>query len=237
VLEERIPGSYDKDASGNNFLYRLMGANGIHVVEGGSNVPAKMEEVAGELKAQGRKPYIIPGGGSNEIGALGYAACAQELMHQLSRMCLKIDHIVLTTGSTGTHSGMLTGMCAINGKIPITGISISRSSEKQMQLVMNLCERTFAKLGLSNSLAQDDIIVKDQYVGDGYSLPTAGMAEAVRHLACTEQIILDPVYTGKTMDGLIGLVKQGYFQDCENILFLHTGGAPSLYHYRADVLS
>ena len=236
VLEQRVPNSYDKKAGGNNFLYELMGAQGIHVVEGGTDLMSKMSEVAEGLKVQGRKPYIIPGGGSNETGALGYAACAQELMQQLFDMDLKIDNIVLTSGSTGTHSGMLAGMCGVNGQVPITGIGINRKNERQIPAVFDLASRTAAKLGLANPPRLEDVTIFEDYIGDGYSLPTPGMAEAVKLLARTEAILLDPVYTGKTMDGLIDLVKKGYFKDCENILFLHTGGAPALYHYRSDIL-
>ena len=236
VLEQRVPGSYNKNASGNNFLYELMGVEAVHVMEGGADLMAKMNEVAEQLKAQGRKPYIIPGGGSNEIGGLGYVSCAQELMGQLHDMNLKIDNIVCTSGSTGTHSGLLTGIVGMNAQIPVTGIGINRKNEKQIPAVLDLCNRISAKLGLANQPKLEDVTVFEDYIGDGYSRPTQGMAEAVKLLARTEAILLDPVYTGKTMDGMIDLVKKGYFKDCKNILFLHTGGAPALYHYKEDIL-
>ncbi|MCL2853349.1 MAG: D-cysteine desulfhydrase [Defluviitaleaceae bacterium] len=236
VLEQRVPNSYNKKAGGNNFLYELMDAEGIHVVEGGTDLMAKMAEVAEDLRAQGRKPYIIPGGGSNEIGSLGYVACAQELMQQLFEMNLKIDNIVLTSGSTGTHAGTLTGIIGMNGQIPITGIGINRKNDRQIPAVYDLSARTAAKLGLANPPRMEDVTVFEDYIGGGYSLPTPGMVEAVKLLARTEAILLDPVYTGKTMDGLIDLVRKGYFKDCENILFLHTGGSTTLFHYYSDIL-
>jgi len=237
VLEQRVPGSYDKNASGNNFLFELMGVEGVHVVEGGADLMGKMKEVAAELEAKGRKPYIIPGGGSNEIGALGYVSCAQELIQQTFDMGLRIDNIVCTSGSTGTHAGILTGIVGTDAQIPVTGIGINRPNEKQIPAVFDLCTRTAAKLGLANPPKLEDIVVFEDYIGDGYSRPTRAMTEAIQTLARTEAILLDPVYTGKTMAGLIDLVKKGHFKGCENILFIHTGGAPGLYHYRNEALS
>ena len=231
VLEERVPNSYDRYASGNNFLYDLLGVEATHVVPGGSDVTGKMQEVADKLKADGRHPYIIPGGGSNEIGALGYVACAQETLQQLFEMQLNIDYIVCTSGSTGTHSGMLTGLIGNNAQIPLIGIGINRPKEVQREAVYDLARRTSAKLGLPSSPAMEDVIVFGDYIGEGYSRPTEGMVEAVKLLARTEAILLDPVYTGKTMAGMIDLVHKGYFADAKNILFLHTGGSPALFAY------
>ena len=234
VLEQRVPNSYSKGASGNNFLYELMGATSINVVEGGTDLMGKMNEIAEELRAKGRKPYVIPGGGSNEIGSLGYAACAQEILNQLFDQGLKIDNIVLTSGSAGTHAGMLAGMVGMDGQIPITGIGINKENEKQVPHVHALANRTAQKLGLARLPRPDEVIIFDEYIGGGYSIPTPEMVSAVKLLARIEGILLDPVYTGKTMAGMIDLVKQGYFKDCENILFLHTGGSPALYAYMAD---
>ncbi|MCL2702536.1 MAG: D-cysteine desulfhydrase [Defluviitaleaceae bacterium] len=234
VLEQRVPGSYDRRASGNNFLYNLMDAENVRVVDGGSNMMGEMTSLADELKAQGRKPYIIPGGGSNEIGALGYVSCAKELMWQLHDMGLDIDYIVCTSGSAGTHAGLVTGLMGENAGIPVIGISISRKAEPQRELVYNLCRKTSDLLGLKIPPSMDDVIVFDEYVGPGYSRPTEGMVSAVRLLATTEAVLLDPVYTGKTMDGLMDLVRKNYFAEARNILFLHTGGSPALYAYMND---
>ena len=234
VLEERVPNSYNVDNNGNNFLYRLMGIEDIHVVEGGSDVMGKMQEVAKKLEGEGRKPYIVPGGGSNEIGALGYVSCALEVLAQTYESGLKIDHIVLTSGSAGTHSGFLAGIIGSNAGIPVTGIGINKKKDIQSENVYNLCQKVAAKLEMKNEITKEDIIVFEDYIGDGYSRPTEGMVEAVKLLAQTEAILLDPVYTGKTMAGMIDLVKKGYFKDCENILFLHTGGSPALYAYNKD---
>ncbi|MBS3780113.1 MAG: D-cysteine desulfhydrase family protein, partial [Desulfovermiculus sp.] len=118
VLEERVPKSYNPQASGNNFLFRLLGTEKIEVMPGGSDMMAAMEKEADKLAAEGRKGYIIPGGGSNSIGATGYVACAQELQEQFFDQGLVIDRLVVASGSTGTHAGLLTGFVGCNVNIP-----------------------------------------------------------------------------------------------------------------------
>ncbi|MBR0139206.1 MAG: D-cysteine desulfhydrase [Firmicutes bacterium] len=231
VIEQRVPGSYNEHATGNNFLYHLLGVEGIHVVDGGSDMMAEMKKVADELAAQGRKPYIIPGGGSNEIGATGYAACAQEILNQSFKMGVNFDHIVCTSGSTGTHAGLLVGLKGENANIPLTGIGINKPLPIQKPNVYNLSVKLAKHLGVANEITMDDVIVFDDYVGPGYSRVTQGMVEAVELVAKTEGILLDPVYTGKTMAGMIDLYKKGYFEGCRNILFIHTGGSPALFAY------
>ncbi len=231
VLEERVAGTYNDKAAGNNFLYQLMGVKSIEVVEGGTDMEAAMEKKADELKKQGKTPYIIPGGASNAIGALGYAACALETMGQLNEGQLAIDHIILPSGSTGTHAGMLAGMTGMNAHIPISGINVSREKVIQEEMVFDLACETATKLGVENAVQKKDVTCFDQYVGPGYSQPTESMVEAVTLFARTEAILLDPVYSGKTAAGLIDLVRSNYFPEGSNILFLHTGGSPALFVY------
>ena len=231
ILEERVKGSYKEGASGNNFLFELLGVKSIGVVEAGSDMMAKMEKKSEELKTKGKKPYIIPGGASNDIGALGYAACTEETMTQLNEMRLKIDHIVVPSGSAGTHAGMVAGMIGINGGIPIYGVNVSRAKDVQEGLVFDLAQKTAEKLKIENAVKRDDVVCFDQYVGPGYSLPTASMVEAVRLFSQKEAILLDPVYSGKAAAGLIDLVRKGHFKKGSNVLFLHTGGSPALYEY------
>lgn len=231
ILEERVKGSYKADASGNNFLFELLGVKSIGVVEAGSDMLAQMGKKADTLKAAGKTPYIIPGGASNEIGALGYAACAEEIMTQLNEMRLTIDHIVVPSGSAGTHAGMVVGMTGVNGGIPISGVNVSRVKDVQEGIVFELAEKTAAKLGIENGIKREDIICFDQYVGPGYSIPTDSMVEAVKLFSQNEAILLDPVYTGKAAAGLIDLARKGHFKKGANVLFLHTGGSPALYAY------
>lgn len=234
VLEERIPGGYSETASGNNLHYQLLGAKSIEVVPGGTDLVAVMQDKADRLKSEGKTSYIIPTGGSTPVGALGYAACAAEVMQQVFEMGIQLDNIVLTSGSAGTHSGFLTGMCAINAGIPVTGISISRKAEPQKAMVRELSAKTAKKIG-SPEPREEDIIVYGDYFGAGYSLPTDGMVEAIKLLAKAEALILDPVYTGKTMSGLIDLVRKGVFKKGENVLFIHTGGTTALYAFKEQL--
>lgn len=237
ILEERVPGSYAPEASGNNFLFRLLGVEDVRVVPGGSDMMAELEKLAEELRAQGRKPYIIPGGGSNPTGALGYVSCAQEIQEQAFEMGINFDHIVSASGSAGTHAGLISGIIGNNMNIPMTGISVNRPKEVQTDAVFSLAERTLEKLGSANKIKREDVVVFDDYVGPGYSRPTQSMVDAVQLLARTEAILMDPVYTGKTMAGMLDLIRKGYFKDCENILFVHTGGSPALYAYEDVIIN
>lgn len=231
VLEERVPGHYTPEASGNNFLFRLLGVKSIVVVPSGSDMPDEMEKLAAALRAKGRKPYIIPGGASNEIGALGYVSCAEETLQQMFRSRLNFDRVVLPSGSAGTHAGFLLGISGNNADIPVIGIGVKRDKAAQEAAVLTLARQTAEYIGAKVTIAASDILVFDDYIGAGYSLPTDGMVEAVKMLAGTEAILLDPVYSGKTMAGLIDLVRKGYFAPGSNVLFLHTGGSPALYAY------
>jgi D-cysteine desulfhydrase len=236
VLEERVPNSYNPEASGNNFLYRLLGVEKIKVVPGGSDMMKEMREVADEVSAEGRKAYVIPGGGSNPIGATGYVACAEEILSQAFDKGIQFDRVVCASGSAGTHAGLVTGFYGNNSNIPVVGIDVSRPKELQEKLVYDLTQRTAAHVGIKSEIPRDAVLCFGEYVGRGYSIATPEMAEAVRMLARTESILLDPVYTGKAMAGLIDLSRKGFFKKNENVLFVHTGGSPALYAYMKDLL-
>ncbi len=231
ILEERVKGSYKVDGSGNNFLFELLGVKSHRVVEGGSDMMAEMNKTAEELRNQGKKPYIIPGGASNATGALGYVNCAVEMMQQLNDARLKIDHIVVPSGSAGTHAGMVTGMAGINGGIPISGVNVSRPKDLQEEIVHKLAVETAESVNIKGGITRESIVCYDEYVGPGYSIPTDSMIEAVRLFAANEGILLDPVYSGKAAAGLIDLVRKNTFPEGANVLFLHTGGSPALYAY------
>jgi D-cysteine desulfhydrase len=231
VLEERVKGSYNPRAAGNNLLFNLMGVASITVVAGGSDMMAAMQGVADRVAAEGARPYIIPGGASNEIGALGYVSCAEEILRQTFEEGIRIDRVVCASGSTGTHAGLLTGFYGNNSHIPVIGINVSRTKEVQEELVYELVAQVAAKVGLENPPPRETVVCFGDYVGPGYSQPTDSMIEAVRMLAETEAILMDPVYTGKAIAGLIDLVRKGFFDKDENILFVHTGGSPALHVY------
>ncbi len=231
VLEERVKGSYKPEASGNNFLFQLMGVKSITVVPGGSPMLEEMEKVAAKLRAEGKKPYIIPGGASNAIGATGYVACAQETMEQAFQMGLDFHTIVVPSGSAGTHAGFLAGIYGTSANIPVLGMNVSRTKEAQEALVHKLVLETAKRIGLDREIPASAVTCFGDYVGPGYSLPTDSMVEAVKLLARTEGILLDPVYSGKAMAGFIDQVRKGAFPKGSKVLFLHTGGSPALYAY------
>lgn len=236
VIEERVPNSYSLDASGNNFLFRLMGVEAITVVPAGTPMLAAMQQVADELSALGRKGYIVPGGGSNAIGGLGYVACAQELQQQFFEQGVQIDKIVVGSGSSGTHGGLLAGFLGNHIQIPIIGIGVSRDPADQDPLVHKEAQAVADLLGLNLTVPREAVLSFGNWWRPKYSVPNAAMVEAVQMLARTEAILLDPVYTGKIMAGLIGLARQGYFKPGEKVLFIHTGGAPSLHAFESAVL-
>ena len=236
VIEERVPGSFHEDASGNHFLFRLMGVEALTVVPAGSNMAAAMQQIADELVAQGRKGYIIAGGGSNALGGLGYVACAQELQQQFYEQDVRIDQVVVGSGSSGTHGGLVAGFIGNHINIPIVGIGVSRDPADQEPLVYKEAQAVADLLGLGLNIPREAVVSVGGFWQPKYSIPNEKMVEAVQLLARTEAILLDPVYTGKIMAGLIGLVRQGFFKPGENVLFLHTGGLPSLHAYEAVVL-
>ena len=236
VIEERVPGSFREDATGNQFMFRLMGVELITVVPGGTNMSAAMNQAAEDVAALGRKAYIIPGGGSNALGGLGYVACAQELQQQMLELGLPLDRVVLGSGSSGTHGGMVAGFLGNHIQIPIVGIGVSRDPQDQEPLVLREAQAIFDLLGVPMTVPRESVLSIGGYWQPKYSIPNAGMVEAIQMLARTEGIPLDPVYTGKVMAGLIGLARKGFFKTNERILFLHTGGLPAIHAYEREIL-
>ncbi len=231
VLEHRIEtndGAYL--CSGNVLLDRLLGC-AIEYRLGGTDMQAAIEEVGARLAAEGAKPYLIPGGGSNATGALGYAAVALELVAQADELGLRIDCLVHATGSAGTQAGLVAGLHALSGSIRVLGIGVRAPKQMQEANVLRLARATAAHMGLSRPIPDNTVEANCDYVGGGYGVPTPGMAEAVRMVARLEGIFLDPVYSGKGMAGLIDLIRRGAFSPGENVVFLHTGGAAGLFGY------
>jgi D-cysteine desulfhydrase len=236
VIEERVPGSYNPQASGNHFMFRLMGVEHISVVPGGADIGAEMERLAAGLAKQGRKAYVIPGGGSNAVGGLGYVACAQEMQQQWFDMVLPFDRVLVGSGSSGTHGGLVAGFIGNRIKVPIVGVGVSRDPAQQEPLVMKEAQAVADLLGLGVQIPPEAVRSVGGYWQPKYSVPNARMVEAVQMLARTEGIPLDPVYTGKIMAGLVGLARAGEFSPGERVLFIHTGGLPSLHAYEGVVL-
>jgi len=190
-----------------------------------------MQRLADRLRDEGRKPYVIPGGGSNPIGALGYVTCALELVAQANDSGLLIDCVVHATGSAGTQAGLVAGLQGARAGIPVLGIGVRAPRPAQEQRVFELAVQTAELLDVAGAVSRDSVVANCDYVGAGYGVPTDGMIEAVTLLARTEGILLDPVYTGKGMAGLIDLVRRGHFTKGQNIVFVHTGGSVGLFGY------
>lgn len=234
LLEQRVTDATDDyEHSGNVMLDALMGGEIVARLPSGTDMQQAMEALAAELRSAGSKPYVIPGGGSTPVGALGYVACAQELLNQSFETSVRIDHVVHATGSTGTQAGLVIGLRASNSGIPVYGVSVRAPRRKQEENVWKLVQSTIDYMGLpASSVERADIVANSDYVGEGYGIPTDSMIEAVRLTAELEAILLDPVYSGKGMAGLIGLIRSGHFKKGENVVFIHTGGSVGLFGYR-----
>lgn len=234
LLERRVPdrpSSYEE--TGNVLLNHLFGAT-LEFRPSGLNMNAEGEAVTEKLRAEGHRPYFIPGGGSNEIGALGYVSCAREIVRQSAENGTTFDWIVMATGSTGTQAGLVAGLHAMGANLPVMGISVRQKREVQIKAVHGLVSRTIKKLG-AEDIPEEKILVDDGYVGEGYGIPAPSTIEAVKLAAAYEGLLLDPVYSAKGFAGLIGLTRANFFKPTDNVLFLHTGGSVALFAYE-DVL-
>jgi len=231
ILEDRTGYRHDDYRhSGNVFLDRLFGAR-LSEVAAGTNMDEAMAQLAERLRGQTRKPYVIPGGGSNAVGALGYVTCALELIDQANNLGLAIDTLVTATGSAGTQAGLVAGLEGARAGMPVLGIGVRAPRLAQEEKVFQLAEQTAELLGVAGAVKREAVVANSDYVGAGYGVPTPGMIEAVTMVARTEGILLDPVYSGKAMAGLIDLIRSGHFRKGQKVVFLHTGGAVGLYGY------
>jgi L-cysteate sulfo-lyase len=231
LLEHRIE-TNDRDYlnSGNVLLDRLFDC-AIEYRQSGLDMNAEAEAKGEQLRAAGEKVYVIPGGGSNTVGALGYVSCAQELVQQADEMDLRIDRLVTATGSAGTQAGLVVGLEGMNANIPVLGIGVRLPKDRQEANVHRLAEATADYVGVRGGIARSAVAANCDYVGPGYGQPTPGMTEAVLMVARQEGLLLDPVYSGKAMAGLIDLIRKGEIRKGETVVFLHTGGAVGLFGY------
>lgn len=234
LLEDRT-GSREPNYNfnGNVLLDFLHGAT-VEKRPNGSDMNKEMQVLADKFTLDGRNVYIIPGGGSNSIGALGYVNCAQEMVAQFNDRDLCVDQIIHATGSTGTQAGLVAGLKMMNTDIPVLGISVRASKNIQEENVFKLAEETTHKFGVKDLIKSSDICVSSDYVGEGYGLPTPEGIEAIRMFAEYEGILLDPVYSAKAAAGLIDFIRKGRFTRKQKLVFLHTGGSASLFGYMSS---
>jgi L-cysteate sulfo-lyase len=225
------------ETGGNILLDRLLGAR-LHVTADMEAATARTREVLAEVRDRGDSPYFIPAGGSTALGALGYVEAAFELAAQAAGQDLKIDCVVVTTGSCTTHAGLIVGFEGVR-RTPdfdcdprVIGISVYQRRDAALATVQQKVRETAELAGLEDADLDERIVVKDDYLGGGYGEPTEAMLEAVTLAARLEGLLVDPVYTGKTLSGLIDLVRQGLFEKSDNVVFWHTGGTPALFAYR-----
>lgn len=214
--------------NGNRLLLDLFDAR-VELVENLDNADELLHALAARLRASGRKPYLVPIGGSSPVGALGYVRAGLELAEQIRQTGLDFSAVVLPSGSAGTHSGLALALAHSMPELPVVGVTVSRSEEMQLPKVLNLAERTAELLGVSVPEAFR-IELWDEYYGPRYGEPNAGTLAAIKLVASHEGVLLDPVYTGKAMAGLLDGLGRDRFNDGP-VIFLHTGGAPALFAY------
>lgn len=229
-------GSHASDAylnNGNMLLDRLFGAR-LHLLRTHESRKACMAARTEILRAEGRRPYGIPLGGSCGLGNLGYAVCAEEILKQANAEKMKFDAVVVATGSGGTQGGLVAGM-KLSGGVPIIGVAVEGNRQEQEVLASRQAVETLRLLGQDDTGIEGDVVVLDEFVGPGYARPTDSMREALSLAARFEGLVLDPVYTGKAFAGFIALARSGRYDEKQALLFIHTGGTPGLFGYPESI--
>ena len=229
------------EVQGNHLLNKILGAE-VRIVEGNvadlyTSIIDAMNELADELRKKGRNPYIIPAGATTPLGTIGWVAAAQEVSQQINQLGIGADYLFVPSGGGSIHVGLILGNKYNKIPLKVAGATIAFSKEE--------CVRRFIKLGNDTAelikwgvrITEDDLVIYDDYLGDGYGIPTKECIEAIRMVARTEGFFLDPVYTGKTMAGLIDLVRKGVFTSKDTVIFWHTGGNSALFAYHGEMLS
>ncbi len=222
-----LRGEPPPQAQGNLLLDELLGAEIVWA--GADDLTARLEQTADALRSRGRRPYVVPYGGSNPVGVCSYVAAMEELLAQAAQAGLSFDHIVLASSSGGTQAGLTVAARALNYRGRILGISVDLPADPLRRRMAELATATADYLGLPLTFAPEDFAVEDGYRGGGYGVISDLEREAIRLLARTEGLLLDPVYTGRAFGGLIDLIRRGAFSPQERVLFWHTGGVAGLF--------
>ncbi len=242
------PGHHAEN-DGNLLLDRIFGAR-IRIVEAAADIKMLelaavrdlIEEAVAEESAAGRRAYVAPIGGSltegsmtRPWGAISYVNAFREAVGQAGEAGVNFDVVVHATGSGSTQAGLLVGAKLLTPGIPVIGISVSAGREEMAGYVGRIADETFAMLGVEERTGEDDIVIFDDYLEAGYGIVTPAVADAIARTAAADGLLLDPVYTGKAMAGLLDLISKGYFRAGARILFWHTGGTPALFPYRSEI--
>jgi D-cysteine desulfhydrase len=231
-----LGGSLPASPDGNLLLDRILG---VEVTFAGNSRKGEMiPEAVQEVKARGGRPYVIPYGGSNATGAVGFVRAAIELRDQLGKQIEALSHVVFASSSGGTQAGLMVGKSHLEAEFELWGIGIDKGEPGEgpfEELVSNLANEIARLLGLGTRFVSSEVIVNPNYVGAGYGVVGDLEREAIRLTARTEGILLDPVYTGRAMGGLIDLIRGRQLRKGDTVLFWHTGGTPALFPYREDL--
>ena len=219
-----LTGDKSQRASGNLLLDQLFGAEIVYVADR-KDRDGILQETFDRATNEGKKPYLVPYGGSNATGALGYAFAMKELIDQN----VSADWIVFASSSGGTQAGLLLGQRIFGFSGRVLGISVDESEEWLTGEVSKLASATSEKVGERIEFTPADVLVNANYCGAGYGIVTEREREALRLFASCEGLLLDPVYTGRAAAGMIDLIRTGFFKTNETVLFLHTGGQPALF--------
>ncbi len=235
-LEDRVPGKdkiYNK--SGNVLLNRLFGATIHHYPDGEDEqgADAELHKIAERLHEQGHTPYIIPlSPGHTPLGALGYVTAAREILEQCADLNIEFDRISVASGSGHTHAGLLFGLRALGSTIQVTGVCVRRDAKLQFERIKTRCAEIARLLQIENPVSDDNIVTDDTFFAPGYGQLNPAVRQAIKDAAHREALLVDPVYTGKTMAGFIARARESSNQDKH--LMIHTGGTPALFAYQTD---
>jgi len=200
-------------------------------------MPKKMNELAEEMRSKGRNPLVITAGAEIPLGTAGWVNAAEEISQQLEDQKIDVQYVVLANGGGGTQAGLILGFKQLKLPLDVIGISVLREKTEAINVVVGHANETATLLGLDVAITPDEVTLYDDYVGQGYGIPTKECIEAIRVVAQTEAIYLDPVYTGKVMAGLIDLINKGHFTKDDTVLFIHTGGVAADFAYSEELSS
>ena len=231
-----LGGEEPEQTSGNLLLDKIFGS---HIHWAGANRKGEdIPKIVEQLTKQGKKPYVIPYGGSNELGALAFVEAFKELESQRESMNLSFTHIVFASSSGATQAGLMLGKKILNSPAQIVGINIDKGETDKVpfdQYTVALANSTASLIGADHQFTESDLTLNSDYVGEGYGVVGTLENEAIAMTAQTEGILLDPVYTGRAMGGLIDMIRSGKIKKTDRVLFWHTGGAPALFAYSSDL--
>lgn len=224
------------EVNGNLLLDEILGAQLIYANVNKNETERAIENICADLRVQGRRPYLVPVGGSTKLGCVAYMLAVQELQTQLRAQNVQPDAMMITTGSCGTHAGILAGSGFFDLDVPVHGIAVSRPVDECRARITRLVGETAQFIQHALPLDDADIIVHGEYMGEAYDKITPKARAAIYKTAQLEGIFLDPVYTAKTMAGMMDLIQRGVLSEGSTVVFWHTGGTPGLFGFPNDVL-